>query len=321
VKTALNCDSLVITNLDVVMPINVTLNVTICQGETHYAGGQQQSTTGTYVDSLLSLIGCDSIVTTNLTVNPVSATNVSDSICQFDSYTLPSGNAVNTTGIYVDTLQNSFGCDSIITTNLFVIPLDTVFTQATICYDETYFAGGQNQNTDGIYYDLIPAAIGCDTVLSTELTVIQPLYTDVDSVVCLKEYYFENNEKFNGPYGFNDTLSSIETGCDSILIYSISVSEADSCNCESFYIPNAFSPNGDGLNDVLYIYGGCFEDFHFMIYNRWGDKVFESYDQRSGWNGSFNGNILDPSVLVYYFKAVTITNQIVSRKGSLTLVR
>jgi gliding motility-associated-like protein len=321
VITSSGCDSLVITNLAVIAPAFTTIDVAICEGESYLAGGQQQTATGTYIDSLFSTIGCDSIIIANLTVNPVSAPNVNDSICQFDTYTLPSGNVVNTTGIYVDTLQNTFGCDSIITTNLYVIPLDTVFEQVTICYDETYFAGGQNQNTSGVYYDIIPVTVGCDTVLSTTLTVIQPVYTDLDSVVCLKEYYFENNEKFNGPYGFNDTLISVQTGCDSILIYNISVSEADSCNCESFYIPNAFSPNGDGLNEVHYIYGGCFEDFYFIVYNRWGDKVFESSNQRAGWNGSFNGNILDPGVFVFYFKAVTITNQIVMRKGSITLVR
>jgi gliding motility-associated-like protein len=321
VKTALNCDSLIITNLYVIPPIFTVIDTAICEGESYMAGGQLQTTSGTYIDSLFSAIGCDSIVTTNLTVNPVSATSVFDSICQFESYVLPSGNSVSMTGIYIDTLQNIYGCDSIITTDLYVIPLDTVYQQATICYDETFFAGGQNQNTAGVYYDIIPVTTGCDTVLTTTLSVINPLYTDVDSILCLKDFYFMKGETFKGPYGFNDTLTSTLTGCDSILIYNIQLSEEDSCNCEALYVPNAFSPNGDGLNDVLNVYGGCFEKFHFIIYNRLGDKMFETFDQNSGWNGRFNGNILDPSVFVYYIKAVTIGNNIVNKKGSVTLIK
>jgi gliding motility-associated-like protein len=321
IQNAAGCDSVVITNLTVVQPVYSTVNVAICSGETYFVGGQNQSSAGSYLDTLTSSAGCDSIITTNLTVNPVSATNVVDSICANKTYTLPSGNTVNTAGIYSDTLQNVYGCDSVITTDLRIIPLDTVFNPVTICYNRYYFAGGGNQNTEGTYYDLLNAVAGCDTVRATILSVTQPVYTDLDSVVCLKEYYFENNNTFSGPYGFSDTVLSLATGCDSVLIYSISLSEADSCNCENFYIPNAFSPNGDGLNEVHYIYGGCFKEFHFMVYNRWGDKVFESQNQLSGWNGSFNGKLLDPAVFVYYFKAVTIGNKIVSRKGSLTLVK
>jgi gliding motility-associated-like protein len=54
-------------------------------------------------------------------------------------------------------------------------------------------------------------------------------------------------------------------------------------------VPNTFTPNGDGKNDVFFAYGEFVSDFHMMIFDRWGNLIFESSDMTEGWNGTANG--------------------------------
>jgi len=86
-------------------------------------------------------------------------------------------------------------------------------------------------------------------------------------------------------------------------------------------VPQIFSPNGDGRNDVLYVYGRNFKSFKFIVYNRWGEQVFESSDPSIGWDGTFRGKQANPGVYVYYFEADTEQFGPIIRKGDVTLVR
>ena len=87
------------------------------------------------------------------------------------------------------------------------------------------------------------------------------------------------------------------------------------------YIPNIFSPNGDGQNDILYIRGQGIDAVHIMIYNRWGEKVFESSDIGKGWDGTFKGKKC-PAGVYFYVGDITFKNgEKLVRKGDVSLVR
>jgi len=90
--------------------------------------------------------------------------------------------------------------------------------------------------------------------------------------------------------------------------------------CDIF-IPNIFSPNGDGQNDVLYVRGQGIEQLTFVVYNRWGQKVFETKDPNHGWDGTINGKPAETGVYVYHVNAVLHDGMTVSRHGNVTLVR
>lgn len=90
---------------------------------------------------------------------------------------------------------------------------------------------------------------------------------------------------------------------------------------DGIYIPNAFSPNGDGLNDVLQVYGAIIREVHFMIFNQWGEKVFESNSQSLGWNGAYKGKGQPSGVYIYVCKLKLLDGSEVERKGSVNLVR
>ena len=111
------CDSVINHYLDVLPVHTVNRSMMICEGDSAMLGGSWQSTTGMYVDSLLSKDLCDSIVTTSLTVNPVHQVNDTIYILAGDSI-LVHGKWLSAAGDYVDTLTSSKLCDSIVTTTL-----------------------------------------------------------------------------------------------------------------------------------------------------------------------------------------------------------
>lgn len=87
------------------------------------------------------------------------------------------------------------------------------------------------------------------------------------------------------------------------------------------YVPNAFSPNGDNVNDIWYVYGTGIKDFKAMVFDRWGEKVFESDDQSIGWDGTYKGQLQQPGVYIYIVNIVYLSGESTSKQGSITLLR
>lgn len=92
-------------------------------------------------------------------------------------------------------------------------------------------------------------------------------------------------------------------------------------DCGEMFVPNAFSPNDDGVNDKLYVRGKCLANFTFQIFNRWGEKVFETSNQEIGWDGTFNDEPMNTGVFVFRLQGTTINNDPFSMKGNVTLIR
>lgn len=87
------------------------------------------------------------------------------------------------------------------------------------------------------------------------------------------------------------------------------------------WVPNVFSPNGDGENDELMVFGQGIESMIFYVYDRWGELVYEGRDPNSGWDGTFNGGEMDPATFVYYVEVTYTNGQVESAHGNFTLVR
>jgi FOG: PKD repeat len=99
------------------------------------------------------------------------------------------------------------------------------------------------------------------------------------------------------------------------------------CNNANVFIPNTFSPNGDGANDIFYPRGtGVFSIKAFRIFNRWGEVVYEktnfnANDASAGWNGTYKGAKLNPDVFVYTIDIMCENNTILSYKGNVALIQ
>ena len=88
------------------------------------------------------------------------------------------------------------------------------------------------------------------------------------------------------------------------------------------YIPNTFTPNGDGYNDIFRVRGPHYAIFYFAVYNRWGQLVYETEDPTQGWDGMFKGKMADPGVFGYYMKAkCDEQSEEIFKKGNVTLIR
>ncbi len=93
------------------------------------------------------------------------------------------------------------------------------------------------------------------------------------------------------------------------------------CGNPTIYVPNAFTPNQNDQNEKIWVRGNNLTSIYFVIYDRWGEKIFETTDQTVGWDGTYQGEMLDPAVFVYYLEAVCSDGQQYFEKGNITLIR
>lgn len=208
------CDSIVITHLTVGNQIHVTLNQQICVGDDFTVGTSTYNTSGTYVDTLTASFGCDSVVTTHLSVVNTIQTNLTPVICSGEGFTVGS-NTYTSTGSYVDYFTSDFGCDSIVTTTLFVIPEHSGTNNITICEGESYVVGNSVYTESGTYTDMMACQMGCDSIVTTNLTVI-PTHFEITTEICPGESFTVGSSTYTESGTYMDTLMG-SSGCDSII--------------------------------------------------------------------------------------------------------
>ncbi len=93
------------------------------------------------------------------------------------------------------------------------------------------------------------------------------------------------------------------------------------CDSSNIFLPNAFSPNQDGINDVLYVRGNFIDRIYLLIYNRWGEKIFETHSLYEGWDGSYRGDMLGPDVFGYYLEVDCLGGKSFRKKGNINLIK
>lgn len=93
------------------------------------------------------------------------------------------------------------------------------------------------------------------------------------------------------------------------------------CEDPYIFVPNAFTPNGDDKNDILYLYTLYADEIYFAIYSRLGEKVFETTNKNVGWDGTFKGRDVDPGVFDYYLEVRCYNQRQFKKKGNITLIR
>ena len=366
------CDSIIKQILTVLPNVSMTLNPSICLGSSFSVAGSTYNATGVYYDTLTSYIGCDSILITNLTVNSPSSFTQNLRGCPGDRFFIGGANQT-TAGTYYDTLTSFVGCDSVLTSILTYNSITTGTTAASICFGQTYFVGGANQNTAGVYYDTLVNSTGCDSILATTLTVNPSSSSNDNYSVCLGSSIF--GFVVTGDTTLSTTLTNVY-GCDSIYnqnitalplpvanagadqtilsganailnatggtyyewntgeltasvtvtptsttTYVVMVTSADSCSAydsvlvevtlpsKTLVVPDAFTPNGDNLNDkFLPVNAKDYNINSFIIINRWGDEVYNVTTNTDGWDGKFLGLEQPAGAYVYYIEVTALSN-------------
>ena len=275
--------------------ITDTIYTTTCYGDTIHFGMQNLTESGEYSQTFQSAQGYDSLVLLNLNVLPVFIATINATFCSGAPYTLPWGAVINQPGIYNDTLHYTIGCDSIIN--------------------------------------------------SVNLTALEKPKPDLgrDSSICNQQSFLISPGIFSS-YIWQDGSTQSTYKVTKAGIYSVTVSNtcdtaSDELNIKDtacdIYFPTAFTPNGDGLNDVFKVVNGFKIDagsYHLQIYNRLGqtvfetanptEAVFETTNPTEAWNGSYKNLQHSASAETFAWYAIfKVNNNPDHRKGTVTLIK
>lgn len=208
------CDSVVFTNLTVTQPARFEQSFTICPGEEIMVGNNVYRNNGTFIDTLTRVLGCDSIVTTQITVIPIEIISQDVDLCQGENF-IVEDSVYTETGVYVNSIVTPEGCENFIITNLTVHPLEYNITHNR-CFGDTVRIGNQIYTTSLIVVEFLGSSRGCDSIVNhtinfydTSFEQTEYLLCEGDSVVVGDHVYYESGL-------YTDSLLNI-AGCDSII--------------------------------------------------------------------------------------------------------
>jgi len=225
------------------------------------------------------------------------------------SYTL-NGQTYTATGTYTQTLTNVSGCDSMIILNL-TIGARRTSLDVTVC--ENYTWNGHAYSNSGIYSDTLTDVNGCDSIVTLKLTIGSNSAATVYDTICAGQNYYGYTT--SGIY--TDVFSSANA-CDSTRILNLTVKQ----HCIPFSLPNAFTPDGDGRNDVFIpVTTEEISDYSMIIFNRFGQKLFESRSYLFGWNGTSKGKVQPTGSYIYIIRYKNKNGFVTEEKGTVLLLR
>jgi gliding motility-associated-like protein len=164
-----------------------------------------------------------------------------------------------------------------------------------------------------------------DTITEGNSSQLGALVTN-GNIIWYPDYGLSNDSTLNPTASPHHTTTYAATyvdpnGCvfplSEITVYVLTAE----CNENTVFVPNTFTPNNDGRNDVLYARSNFISDIHFVVSDRWGQIVFETYDITKGWDGNFNGKPCNPDVFGYFITYKCNNGKESFRKGNVTLIR
>lgn len=279
------------------------ITASVCDAYT--LNGKTYRASGSFTQKLINGAGCDSIITLNLTVRYSTHCTTTATAC--DSFTWR-GKTYTTSGFYSDTLVSSNGCDSILSLALTINNKMLATVNAAICSGQIY----EGHTATGTYIDTLIAANGCDSIRTLNLTVKPASFLTIDTAICSGQNYAGHTT----PGTYNDAFIAVN-GCDSIRTVNLTVKN----NC-GIYIPNTFTPNKDGLNDLFKpTINLAFQKYRFIIFNRYGEKVFETNEYGRGWDGTYKRKNQPTGSYVYGITFTHASGWKSENNGTVLLIR
>ncbi len=161
-------------------------------------------------------------------------------------------------------------------------------------------------------------------------TIVQGQSSQLNVLPNIYDYTWTPTSSLNASNIYNPISSPLETitytvvasDGECVASTSVTVRVVDFvCGPPSIYVPNTFTPNADGTNEKMYVRANNIDELYFVIYDRWGEKMFETRSLTNGWDGTFQGRELDPDVYVYYLTATCEGGQKYFEEGNITLIR
>jgi gliding motility-associated-like protein len=325
----------------IILTINSNLDTfnyvdTLCEGDTKVFFGQNIMIDGTYQHYVKDNQNCDiEVHILKVFFRKISYTNSIQKACNF--YIDKMGIKHTYSFEYNDTTYTKGCTTNIHTTKIKILKTRYEETEMTACYKINW-----KGNT---YYDTIKKIDsfvfkdnGCDTLVKyLNLNVVKKAEIKINSThsnplnygeEIILQAFGSNNYKWNtGERGFQISHKAKENNvfyvigynnvlCPDTAYYNIYID-----NNSGIELPDIFSPNEDGKNDIFRPnYKGNVQILDFIVYNRWGEKIYEGHGNESFWDGKYKGEYQSSGVYIYLFNYIFNGKQ-VSKKGSFVLVR
>jgi len=330
------CDSTVTLNLTVNQPSQSSQARVAC--DSFLWNGQIYRTSGVYNYLSTNAVGCDSVATLTLSVGYTGDTALNLSAC--DSLVW-NGQVLRQSGQYSAIFQNSTGCDSTVRLTLSMGRTDSMIEQTFVCDSVYWPVSGTWIKQSGTYVVRRGFASRCDSVYRLNL-LVDPTPASVggfDSVICwlpgYELWYLDRNRPDLVWYEPGNPINVLSRGSllvlnDNFDVLDVEISASSPGGCLSpptrirvrneVYaafppMPNAFSPNKNGLNDVWFVESEF--SMELRIFDRWGRLIH----QDSGLRVSWDGKNYDPGVYPYEIRQNNCVGQKVSTKGVINLIR
>lgn len=285
------CDSTISVQLHILPYIRDTTEVQICRGDSLLLFGNYIMDDGIYNDTIVSTIGCDTVLSVNLSSVDTFFTYIVEYICEGDSILFDDW--IFNEGVYTNSYVSAGNCDSIVALEILFLEIPPIFSLPDITINDVEVVGiDLNIDLDIWSISWTPSGIvDCDTCSIINLFPTQSTEMNVSLI---------NDDGCIYEHEFNVNVLSVNT----------------------FNIPNIFSPNNDGFNDEFNIGLGQLENFSIMIYDRWGNLVYSSIDDtRVSWDGTYNGNYAAIGVYAYVLSYKNRIGNVKYIAGDVTLIR
>lgn len=316
-----------------------------CEGETVVipASGVSITSDTTFTEMRSNPGGCDSTITVTVTFLPQPTSTKVINACEGDVVSHLGFNLTSDTTFEV-TVPNLVSCDSLITYHVIFNPSPSATEYYEFCAGTSVDVNGILVSADTTVIELRPNGNTCDSLIYMEITFVGEqasgdwIYLDEDSTfiravntsggnVAQTAFFWGDNSEtiqagasqaqhtYSEPGLYNlKIVSESDLGCTDTVSFDVWVPE-DVLN-KKLFIPNVFTPNGDGANDLFAIKGNDVLSYHIQIYTRWGQLIFESNDIEKPWDGKYNGQFCPEGTYLYH-----VISDGEKQNGFLTLFR
>jgi gliding motility-associated-like protein len=314
---SVGCDSVltvVLTVVDIVKPF-IDIYSCIIPGQSYPFLSLTISGPGSYIDTTNYVENCDTIFRLNVSLVYPLRDTISVTKCQ--GYIFKNVFLINDTSL-MDTLRSYLGCDSIYILNKIIVQKYLIKNPIQIFYCDSFILNNQVYKSDTFIYEntkYIQAPF-CDSLIQKNV------YSRAPKPIV-------NIDTPQGAYCIRGEMISIIAKGASRYLWSTSETNSKLTlkpNITSTYpvtidVPKAFSPNGDGLNDIWSINSnGNYQILNLQVFDRWGEKVFSASISNPSWNGVYKNAPL-PAGVYSYLLSVKKNRQIYEKTGEVILVK
>ncbi|WP_341902300.1 gliding motility-associated C-terminal domain-containing protein [Fluviicola taffensis] len=340
------CDSIIQTSVLILESQIDTNQVVICYGDSlEIRPGVFVNSSGIYIDSLQNVAGCYDFTVTYLSVNGVPSV-MDSTICSGDSVLL-GNNYYQNTGTYIETITTVSGCDSIATLHLTVLPAKFSTITHTICVGETFIHNNVPYTQAGTYTQTFPTGT-CDSVVTIQIMLYPPLSVNATATNALDVqygnvvhldaqttggtaplvYFWSSEGSLN-----DNAIKNPFTTVISSNWFAVTVMDANGCivvdsiyvglsETSTLYVPNSFTPGtGDGFNDIFRVKYTNISEFRILIFDRWGEVIYESKEVDFGWDATYKGKVVQDGIYTYKIAALGKDDVHYDLTGHITVIK